>query len=165
VDGEIRELVLRLARENPRCGYRRLVGEINGLGLTVSATTVKKILQQAGIGPVGQRSGVSWRRFLRAQAKSMLAVDFFTVETIALRRLYVLFFLPRRAPLHLAARGGRHPARVRTGGRAALPARRLGTAAPSRALRDTPGSGRRDVHLDLACAYSIRSTSGTSTTS
>jgi putative transposase len=59
----------------------------------VSATTVKKILRQAGIGPAGERAGISWRAFLRAQAQSMLAVDFFTVETIALRRLYVLFFI------------------------------------------------------------------------
>ena len=85
--------MLRLARENPRWGYQRIVGEVNGLGLTVSATTVKKILTQAGLGPAGSRSGLSWRSFLRAQAKSMLAVDFFTVETITLQRLYVLFFI------------------------------------------------------------------------
>ncbi|MGZ4315296.1 MAG: integrase core domain-containing protein [Gaiellaceae bacterium] len=90
---EIRELVLRLARENPRWGYQRIVGELNGLGISVSATTVKKILRQAGLGPAGSRGGLSWRAFLRAQAQSMLAVDFFTVETIALQRLYVLFFI------------------------------------------------------------------------
>jgi hypothetical protein len=90
---DIRELVLRLARENPRWGYQRIVGEVNGLGLTVSATTVKKILTRAGLGPAVSRSGLSWRSFLRAQAKSMLAVDFFTVETITLQRLYVLFFI------------------------------------------------------------------------
>jgi transposase InsO family protein len=93
IGGEIRELVQRLARENPRWGYQRIVGEINGLGLRVSATTVKKILRQAGIGPVGERLGLSWRAFLRQQAQSMLAVDFFTVETISLQRLYVLFFI------------------------------------------------------------------------
>jgi hypothetical protein len=59
----------------------------------VSATTVKKILRQDGIGPSGERGGLCWRAFLRQQAQSMLAVDFFTVETIALRRLYVLFFI------------------------------------------------------------------------
>lgn len=93
VGGEIRELVLRLARENPRWGYQRIVGEINGLGLRVSATTVKKILRQAGIRPTAERTGLSWRAFLRAQAQSMLAVDFFTVETVSLQRLYVLFFI------------------------------------------------------------------------
>ncbi len=93
VGGEIRELVLRLARENPRWGYQRIVGEINGLGLKVSATTVRKILREAGLGPAGERPGLCWRAFLRQQARSMLAVDFFTVETIALHRLYVLFFI------------------------------------------------------------------------
>ncbi|MDQ6853748.1 MAG: integrase core domain-containing protein [Actinomycetota bacterium] len=93
IDEEIRALVLRLARENPRWGYQRIAGELNGLGIAVSATTVAKILRQAGLGPVGERSGLSWRAFLRAQASSMLAVDFFTVETISLQRLYVLFFI------------------------------------------------------------------------
>jgi putative transposase len=90
---EIRALVLRLARENPRWGYQRIAGELNGLGVAVSATTVAKILRQAGLGPAGQRPGLSWRAFLRAQAQTMLAVDFFTVETISLQRLYVLFFI------------------------------------------------------------------------
>ncbi len=93
VGGEIRDLALCLARENPRWGYQRIAGEINGLGLTVSATTVRKILSEAGIGPAGSRSGLSWWAFLRQQAQSMLAVDFFTVETISLQRLYVLFVI------------------------------------------------------------------------
>ena len=66
---------------------------MNGLDLTVSATTVRKILLEAGIGPAGERPGLSWQAFLRHQAQSMLAVDLFTVETIALQRLYVLFFI------------------------------------------------------------------------
>jgi putative transposase len=90
--GELRELVLRFARENPRWGYERIVGEINGLGLNVSATTVRKVLCEAGIGAAGEVT-VSWRAFLRQQAHTTLAVDFFTVETISLRRLYVLFFI------------------------------------------------------------------------
>jgi hypothetical protein len=93
IGGEIRELVLRLARENPRWGYQRIAGELRGLGLTVSATTVRKLLRQAGLGPAGVRAGLTWREFLRAQAHSTLAVDFFTVETVSLRRLYVLFFI------------------------------------------------------------------------
>jgi transposase InsO family protein len=93
IRGEIRELVLRLAGENPRWGYQRIVGELCGLGITVSATTVRKILREAGLGPAGERAGLSWRAFLRAQARSMLAVDFFTVETISFQRLYVLFFI------------------------------------------------------------------------
>jgi len=90
---EIRALALRLARENPRWGYQRIVGELHGLGLTLSATTVRKILREAGLGPGSERGGLSWRAFLRAQAKSMFAVDFFTVETVSLQRLYVLFFI------------------------------------------------------------------------
>jgi putative transposase len=93
IGGEIRELVLRLARENPRWGYQRIAGELRGLGFAVSATTVRKLLREAGLGPAGKRAGLAWREFLRAQAHSMLAVDFFTVETIWLRRLYVLFFI------------------------------------------------------------------------
>jgi putative transposase len=90
---EIRELVLRLARENPRWGYQRIVGEMKGLGFAVSATTVRTWLREAGLGPVGTRGGMTWRAFLRAHRRSMLAVDFFTVETIWLQRLYVLFFI------------------------------------------------------------------------
>jgi len=93
IGGEISELVLRLARENRGWGYQRIAGELRGLGLTVSATTVRKLLRQSSLGPAGVRAGLSWREFLRAQARSMLAVDFFTVETVSLRRLYVLFFI------------------------------------------------------------------------
>ena len=90
---EIRALVLRLARENPRWGYPRIVGERKGLGLVVSATTVRTWLRQAGLGPAGTRGGMTWREFLRTHRRSVLAVDFFTVETIWLQRLYVLFFI------------------------------------------------------------------------
>ena len=90
---QTRTLVLRLARENPRWGYQRIVGELRGLGVSVSATTVRELLKSAGLGPAGERAGLSWREFLRAQAQSRLAVDFFTVETVRLQRLYVLFFI------------------------------------------------------------------------
>jgi putative transposase len=90
---QIRNLVLRLARENPGWGYQRIVGEVKGLGVAVSATTVRTWLRDAGLGPVGTRRGMSWREFLRTHRRSMLAVDFFTVETIWLQRLYVLFFI------------------------------------------------------------------------
>jgi hypothetical protein len=76
IDTEIRAVVLRLARENPRWGYQRIVGEVHGLGLRVSATTVRKILREGGLSPAGSRGGLSWRTFLRQQAESMLAVDF-----------------------------------------------------------------------------------------
>ena len=84
---ETRELVLRLARENPRWGYQRIVGELKGLGLAVSATTVRTWLRAAGLGPAGTRRGMTWREFLRTHRHSLLAVDFFTVETMWLQRL------------------------------------------------------------------------------
>jgi putative transposase len=90
---ETRDLVLRLARENPRWGYPRMVGELKGLGITVSATTARAWLRVAGLGPAGKRRETTWREFVRAHRQSMLAVDFFTVETICLQRLYVLFFV------------------------------------------------------------------------
>jgi hypothetical protein len=93
ISAETRALVLRMARENPRWGYRRIVGELAGLGVSVSATSVRKLLVEADLGPAGQRGGLSWREFIRHQAESMIACDFFTVDTISLRRIYVLFFV------------------------------------------------------------------------
>jgi putative transposase len=93
IGAETRELVLRLARENPRWGYQRLAGELAALGLSIAATTVRKLLREAGLGPAGRRAGVSWREFIRGQAASMLACDFFAVDTVFAARLYVLFFI------------------------------------------------------------------------
>lgn len=90
---EIRELVLRLARENPSWGYQRIVGEVAGLGFSVSATTVRELIRAAGLGPAGERAPLSWRKFVRAQAASLIACDFFTVDTVRSTRLYVLFFI------------------------------------------------------------------------
>ena len=90
---EIRVLVLRLARKNPRWGYQRIVGEVKGLGIAVSATTVRTWLQAEGLGRTGTRRGMTWRELVRAHQQSLVAVDFFTVETIWLHRLCVLFFI------------------------------------------------------------------------
>jgi transposase InsO family protein len=103
ISEEIRALVLRLARENPRWGYQRIVGELAGVGERVSATTVAKILRQADVSPAGARALLSWREFLRANAASIIACDFFTVETLWLGRLYVLFFIELQTRrVHLA---------------------------------------------------------------
>jgi putative transposase len=91
LDPAIRDLVLRLARENPRWGYQRIRGELLKLGIKVSATTVATLLR-CGLGPA-PRGGPTWNEFLRQQAKGILACDFFTVETIRLRTIYVLFFI------------------------------------------------------------------------
>ena len=93
VEQRVRQLVLRLARENPRWGYPRIAGELGKLGITISASTVRRIVLAAGLEPAPRRIGRSWQHFLRQQAATILACDFFTVETLALRRYYVLFFI------------------------------------------------------------------------
>ncbi len=92
-DPELRELVLRLARENPRWGYRRIQGEALKLGFRISHMGVAKILRSQHIPPAPRGGRSSWRQFLRQQAASILATDFFTVETVWLTRLHVLFFI------------------------------------------------------------------------
>jgi putative transposase len=99
----IRELVVEMARDNPGWGYRRIHGELAGLGRKVAPSTVWQILKDAGIDPTPRRAGQTWRAFLEAQAKTILAVDFFHVDTVLLRRLYVLFFIERGTrQVHLA---------------------------------------------------------------
>jgi hypothetical protein len=93
VDAEVRDLIVRLGRENPRWGYQRIRGELLKLGLRISATTVRTILLRHGLDPAPRRTGPTWSEFLRSQAAGILACDFFTIETITLRTIYVLFFI------------------------------------------------------------------------
>jgi len=91
ISPEVRELILRLARENPRWGCVRIGGEFAKLGVKVSASKIRSLLRARGLGPAPRPGGPTWGQFLRAQAQGILAVDFFTVETAFLRTLYVLF--------------------------------------------------------------------------
>jgi transposase len=86
-------IVLRLAKENPTWGYRRIHGELATMGVRLAPSSVWAILRRHGIDPSTRRAGPTWIEFLRSQASSMLACDFFTVDTVLLRRLYVLFFI------------------------------------------------------------------------
>jgi putative transposase len=92
----IARLVVRLAKENPLWGYRRIHGELTKLGATVAPSTVWEILRAAGIDPAPRRSGPTWRQFMHSQAAGILAVDFFHVDTVLLKRLYVLVFIEHR---------------------------------------------------------------------
>jgi len=93
IGGEAAALILRLAKENPRWGYRRIQGELRKLGVTVSATAIRSLLRRHGLTPAPRRQGPSWKEFLVCQASGILACDFFTVESVWLRTFYVLFFI------------------------------------------------------------------------
>jgi len=93
IASEVRVQVLRLARENPSWGYQRIAGELRRLSVPVSPSSVRNILVKAGLPPAPQRDSQSWRSFLRAHGESVLACDFFAVDTVWLRRLYVLAFI------------------------------------------------------------------------
>jgi hypothetical protein len=93
IEPHVRELVLRIARDNPRWGCVRIKGELAKLGIAVSAATIRTLIRSARLGPAPRRAGPSWTQFLRAQAQGVVACDFFTVETAWLQTLYVLLFI------------------------------------------------------------------------
>ncbi|MGZ6880868.1 MAG: integrase core domain-containing protein [Mycobacteriaceae bacterium] len=89
----VKTLIVRMARENPTWGHRRIQGELARLGYAIAASTVWEILHAAGIDPAPRRAGPTWRQFLTAQAHAIIACDFLVVETVLLQRLYVLVFI------------------------------------------------------------------------
>ena len=93
IDPEVSALIVRFGTENPRWGYQRIRGELLKLGIRVSASTVRTILLRHGLRPAPRRSGPTWTAFPRSQARGILACYFFTFETVALKTLYVLFFI------------------------------------------------------------------------
>ena len=99
----IRKLVIRMATDNPGWGHRRVQGELVKLGHQIAASTVWQILHDAGIGPAPRGTGPTWKQFLTAQARGILAVDFVHVDTVLLRRVYALIVIEHSTRrVHLA---------------------------------------------------------------
>ncbi|ROP41876.1 helix-turn-helix domain-containing protein [Saccharothrix texasensis] len=153
----IKSLVLRLARENPRWGHRRIQGELARLGHGIAHSTVWQILHDAGIDPAPRRTGPTWREFLTAQAQGIIAADFIHLDTVLGKRLYALAFLEHGTRrLHITAVTA-HPTQAWTTQQARNLTADLGTRMESLRflLRDRDGKFRGLLHglvpSELAC--------------
>ena len=106
---EVRELILQMAKDNPRWGYLRIKGELLKLGHNVSAAAIRRLLRRHHLGPAPRRTGLTWRQFLRAQSGAVLVCDFLTVETVLLGTLYVLVFIELRTRIVIWSACTAHP--------------------------------------------------------
>jgi putative transposase len=141
----VRSVVLRLARENESWGYRRIHGELAGLGITMAPSTVWQILKSSGIDPAPRRDGPGWAGFLRSQAEGILALDFFTADLLNGAMVHVLAVIEHgtRRVRVLGATG--HPVQSRV----VQQARNLRAPRGALLYRPRSGQGLEEVSLDL----------------
>lgn len=143
--------MVRLARENPRWGYRRIQGELMKLGIHLATSTIARIFHDHNLGPSPRRHGLTWRKFIRIQASQIVATDFFTVDTVLLHRLYVLFFIEYGA-LHLCCLSARQS--FDACARSASPTiSRLRTRQQCPHMPVSTGTTRMFTPLDIAACY------------
>jgi putative transposase len=140
----VKQLILRLAKENSTWGHRRIQGELARLGYRIAPSTAWEILHAAGIDPAPQRSGPSWHQFLNTQAHDIVAADFLHLKTVALKRRYALVFIEHGTRRLHRAGVTAHPTAHRTVQQARKPAMTLGCRTdPVRAASgDRPAAGR-----------------------
>jgi len=141
----VRALVLRLARENPGWGYRRIHGELADLGIKIAASTAWEILKVNGIDPARHRAGPTWPQFLRSQADAILARDFFTVDLLDGTQAYVLPVIEHATRRIRIPGVTPHP----TGQRTTQQARNLRAPRGALLYRPRSGQGLEEVSLDL----------------